>query len=91
MIWDGRIYADNCYIAGNVDYAWGGGVAYFNNCEIRTVGRSGVIVQARNVAGAYGYVFVDSRITADAAATATWPASMPVSIPAATSRTSIAK
>ena len=69
LLWDGRIYADNCYIAGNVDYVWGGGVAYFNNCEIRTVGRSGVIVQARNAAGAYGYVFVDSRITADAAAT----------------------
>ena len=63
------LYADNCYIAGNVDYVWGTGVAYFNKCEIRTVGRSGVIVQARYAAGAYGYVFVDSRITADAAAT----------------------
>jgi pectin methylesterase-like acyl-CoA thioesterase len=69
LLWDGRIYADNCYIAGNVDYVWSSGVAYFNSCEIHTVGRSGVIVQARNPASAYGYVFVDSKLTADAAAT----------------------
>jgi hypothetical protein len=80
LLWDGRIYADNCLIAGNVDYVWGGGVAYFNNCEIRTVGRSGVIVQARNAAGAYGYVFVDSRITADAAATSNMLARIDASV-----------
>jgi len=69
LLWSGRIYADNCLIAGNVDYVWGTGVAYFNACELRTVGGSGVIVQARNGAGAYGYVFVDSKLTADAAST----------------------
>jgi pectin methylesterase-like acyl-CoA thioesterase len=69
LLWDGRIFADNCYIAGNVDYVWGGGAVYFNNCEIHTVGRKGYIVQSRNAAGAYGYVFVDSRLTADAGIT----------------------
>jgi pectin methylesterase-like acyl-CoA thioesterase len=69
LLWGGRVYASNCYIAGNVDYVWGSGVAYFNKCEIHTVGRSGVIVQARNAVGAYGYVFVDSKLTADSAAT----------------------
>jgi pectin methylesterase-like acyl-CoA thioesterase len=69
LLWSGRVYADNCLIAGNVDYVWGTGVAYFNACEIRTVGRSGVIVQSRNAAGAYGYVFVDSKLTTDGAAT----------------------
>lgn len=68
LLWSGRVYADNCYIEGNVDYIWGTGVVYFNRCEIRTVGRSGVLVQSRNAAGAYGYVFVDSKLTADAAA-----------------------
>ncbi len=67
LLWSGRIYADNCLIAGNVDYIWGTGVAYFNQCEIRTVGRSGVLVQSRNAAGAYGYVFVDSKLTTDSA------------------------
>jgi pectin methylesterase-like acyl-CoA thioesterase len=65
LLWSGRIYADNCYIAGNVDFVWGTGAAYFNNCEIKTVGRAGSIVQARNGASTYGYVFVNSKLTAD--------------------------
>lgn len=65
LLWSGRIYADNCYIAGNVDFVWGTGTAYFNHCEIRTIGRAGANVQARNGASNYGYVFVDSRLTAD--------------------------
>lgn len=68
LLWSGRVYADNCYIEGNVDYVWGTGVAYFNRCELRTVGRSGVLVQARNAPGSSGYVFVDSQLTADASA-----------------------
>lgn len=69
LLWSGRLYAENCLIEGNVDYVWGTGVAYFNQCELRTTGRTGVIVQSRNGAGAYGYVFVDSKLTADSAAT----------------------
>jgi pectin methylesterase-like acyl-CoA thioesterase len=66
LLWDGRVYASNCLIEGNVDYVWGGGAVYFSNCEIKTVGRSGPIVQARNPANKYGYVFVDSKLTSDA-------------------------
>jgi pectin methylesterase-like acyl-CoA thioesterase len=69
LLWSGRIYADNCYIAGNVDFVWGSGAAYFNQCEIRTISRAGYIVQARNDANGYGYVFVDSKITADSGIT----------------------
>jgi pectin methylesterase-like acyl-CoA thioesterase len=65
LLWSGRVYAEDCYIAGNVDYVWGSGIAYFNRCEIKTVGRAGYIVQSRNDAG-YGYVFVDSKISSDA-------------------------
>ena len=65
LLWSGRIYASNCYIAGNVDFVWGTGAAYFDTCEIHTVGQAGAIVQARNPASTYGYVFVDSNITAD--------------------------
>lgn len=65
LLWSGRLYAKDCFIAGNVDFVWGTGAAYFDSCEIKTVGRSGYIVQARNAPGAYGYVFVDSRITSD--------------------------
>jgi pectin methylesterase-like acyl-CoA thioesterase len=71
LLWSGRLYAKNCLIEGNVDYVWGTGAAYFDSCEIRTIGRSGVIVQARNPASTYGYVFVDSKITSDAGLTGT--------------------
>lgn len=65
LLWSGVIYAEDCFISGNVDWIWGDGAVYFNRCEIKNVGRSGVIVQARNGAGKNGYVFVDSKITAD--------------------------
>jgi pectin methylesterase-like acyl-CoA thioesterase len=68
LLWEGRVYAENCLIVGNVDYVWGRGIAYFSKCELRTVGRTGVIVQSRNGVGAYGYVFVDCKLTADSAA-----------------------
>jgi pectin methylesterase-like acyl-CoA thioesterase len=69
LLWSGHVYADNCLIVGNVDYVWGTGTVYFNKCELRTVGRTGVIVQSRNAAGAYGYVFVDCKLTADSKST----------------------
>ncbi|MEP6652557.1 MAG: pectinesterase family protein [Myxococcales bacterium] len=69
LLWSGRLYAKNCLIEGNVDYIWGTGAVYFDGCEIRTIGRSGVIVQSRNAASGYGYVFVDSKITSDAGLT----------------------
>jgi pectin methylesterase-like acyl-CoA thioesterase len=65
LLFSGRIYVDGCTIAGNVDFIWGTGTAYFNACEIRTVGLTGANVQARNSASTYGYVFVDSKLTAD--------------------------
>ena len=69
LLWSGRLYAKNCLIEGNVDYVWGTGAAYFDSCEIRTIGRTGVIVQARNPSSTYGYVFVDSKLTSDAGLT----------------------
>ena len=72
LLWSGRIYASNCYIAGNVDFIWGTGAAYFDSCEIKTLGRKGYNVQARNAAAGYGYVFVDSRLTSDPGITGNW-------------------
>jgi pectin methylesterase-like acyl-CoA thioesterase len=65
LLWSGRVYADHCRIEGNVDYIWGTGAAYFNACEIHTLGRKGYNVQARNAANGHGYIFVDSKLTAD--------------------------
>jgi len=79
LLWSGVIYAEDCYIAGNVDWIWGTGSVYFNRCEIKNLGRSGYIVQSRNGAGNYGYVFVDSKITADAGISGTTLARIDVS------------
>jgi pectin methylesterase-like acyl-CoA thioesterase len=66
LLSDGRLYLSNSTIEGNVDYIWGGGPAYFDRCEIKTIGRSGYGVQSRN---GTGYVFVDSRLTSDSGIT----------------------
>jgi pectin methylesterase-like acyl-CoA thioesterase len=33
--WSGRLYAEDWYIAGNVDFISEEGAAYFNRCEIK--------------------------------------------------------
>jgi len=79
------------YVEGNVDFVWGTGVTYFDRSEIKTVGRAGAIVQARNSTG-YGYVFVDSKLTAGPTSAAKcWRASTRPCIQPATSPTSTAK
>ena len=65
LLFNGRIYVSNSLIAGNVDFVWGSGTAYFKDCEIKTVGRAGYNVQARNNAAIYGFVFVDCKLTSD--------------------------
>jgi pectin methylesterase-like acyl-CoA thioesterase len=69
LLTGGSVYVVNSYIEGNVDFIWGTGPSYFDRCEIKTVGRAGAIVQARNGASGYGYVFVDSKISSDAKVT----------------------
>lgn len=59
----GRVHVSDCYIEGDVDYAWGYGTAVFERCELRTM-HDGYIVQARNRASRTGYVFLDCRLTA---------------------------
>jgi hypothetical protein len=60
---DGRVYFARCRVAGDVDYAWGYGTAFFDRCAFETLNR-GYLVQARNDAAHYGYVFADCTLTA---------------------------
>ncbi len=58
-------------VAGNVDFIWGGVMAsLFEDCEIRSVadpasGSPGYILQSRATAGDKGFVFLNSRLTAE--------------------------
>jgi pectin methylesterase-like acyl-CoA thioesterase len=72
LLLSGRVYVADSYVEGNVDFIWGKGTAYFARTEIKTVGRSGYEVQARNAPGQYGYVFVDSKLTADDGIVGQW-------------------
>ena len=66
LLLTGSVYVSDSYVEGNVDYVWGKGTAYFERVELKTVGRPGWNVQARNPPERYGYVFVDSTLSADA-------------------------
>jgi hypothetical protein len=59
---NGRIYVSHCYIEGDVDFIWGYGSAFLDQCEIHAV-HNGYFVQARNPAGKPGYVFSQCQLT----------------------------
>jgi pectin methylesterase-like acyl-CoA thioesterase len=63
LLLSGHVLLQDCYIEGNVDFVWGRGVGYFERCELKTVGRAGYNVQARNLPSLYGFIFVDSKLT----------------------------
>jgi pectin methylesterase-like acyl-CoA thioesterase len=63
LLLTGRVYASDVYVEGNVDFVWGKGTVYFERSELKTVGRPGYGVQARNPSDHYGYVFVESKLT----------------------------
>lgn len=62
-----QAYFQDSLVQGNVDYVWGSGTIYFNNCEIRSVYRgsspNGYICQPRNDAAHNGIAFVDCQVT----------------------------
>lgn len=70
----GRVYAENCYVEGDVDYICGGATVLFDKCKIHTIQylNGGIIVAAAGADTGYkstasfanGYVFRDCKITA---------------------------
>ena len=69
----GRIYAEDCYIEGDVDFICGGATALFQNCKIYTLDLygGGIIVAAAGADTGYastsqyasGFVFRDCKIS----------------------------
>jgi pectin methylesterase-like acyl-CoA thioesterase len=63
LLLSGRVYATNCYVEGDVDFIWGQGGVFFDQCEIKAV-HNGYYLQARNAAERPGYVFFQCKLTA---------------------------
>ena len=54
---NGQAYVDNCYIEGDVDFMWGTGPCFLENCELKSLSSNGYFTQIRNPIGNHGYVF----------------------------------
>jgi pectinesterase len=64
-----RQYYKNCYIEGTTDFIFGWSTAVFENCEIYSKKGGNYITAASTPEGAaYGFVFLNCRITGDAPA-----------------------
>ncbi len=64
-LWDAgkRSYFENCLVLGRTDYIYGGGIAWFENCEIRSWGGGWITAPSTPRSQPYGYVFNNSRFT----------------------------
>jgi pectin methylesterase-like acyl-CoA thioesterase len=64
----GSGFVRNSYLEGDVDFTWGNGTAFFQDCEIRALHRTvsshtDVFAQIRNPQGTHGNVYLRCRLT----------------------------
>ncbi len=62
---NGQAYVTGCYVEGDVDFLWGTGPCFFENCTARSMRSGAYYTQIRNPATNRGYVFL--RCTFDGA------------------------
>lgn len=58
-----RSYFENCLIVGRTDYIYGGGIGYFQSCEIRSWGGGWITAPSTPKEQKYGFVFNECRFT----------------------------
>jgi pectin methylesterase-like acyl-CoA thioesterase len=63
-----REYFKDCFIEGHVDFIFGAGTAYFENCEVHCRDKGSITAASTPQESAYGYVFDHCKITSDAPA-----------------------
>ena len=56
-------FVTNSYIEGDVDFMWGSGPVFFENCELKALTSNGYYTQIRNGMGQHGNVYVNCRLT----------------------------
>lgn len=59
-----RQYYHNCFIEGTTDFIFGQATAAFENCEIKSLANSYITAAATGNNKAFGFVFLNSRLTA---------------------------
>ncbi|MDH6303599.1 pectinesterase [Parabacteroides sp. PH5-13] len=59
-----RQYYEDCYIEGTVDFIFGSSTAVFNRCTIHSLTKGYLTAPSTPEGRAYGYVFLDCRMTA---------------------------
>lgn len=64
-LWDSgkRSYFENCLVVGRTDYIYGGGIGYFQACEIRSWGGGWITAPSTPKDQAYGFVFNECKVT----------------------------
>lgn len=60
---ESRQYYDHCYIEGTVDFIFGWSTALFKDCTIHSLGDGYVTAPSTDKGKAYGYVFIDCKLT----------------------------
>lgn len=65
FLWDDnkRSYFTNCMILGRTDYIYGGGIAFFQSCEIRSFGGGWITAPSTPESQKYGFVFNECNFT----------------------------
>ncbi|WP_281310123.1 pectinesterase family protein [Flavobacterium flavigenum] len=58
-----RAYFESCMILGRTDYIYGGGIAFFNKCEIRSYGGAWITAPSTGIDQKYGFVFYKCNLT----------------------------
>ncbi len=61
---NGQAYISNSHISGDVDFIWGQGPNFFNNCELTALTSSGYYTQIRNPSTNHGDVFLNCTVDA---------------------------
>jgi hypothetical protein len=63
LLLQGKGFVNDSYIEGDVDFMWGVGTVFFQNCELKAVTSNGYYTMIRNPQGVNGDVFVNCRLT----------------------------
>jgi pectinesterase len=61
----GRQYFEECYIAGNVDFIFGGATAFFEKCHIHSLTNGYLTAASTPLEQPFGFVFSNCRITGE--------------------------